>query len=63
MLQRIEQRALAILTFCEGGMCAFMTECEGMDPRGAPGLDPLWALLDTTPEGRGKDGYPERDYA
>jgi predicted dithiol-disulfide oxidoreductase (DUF899 family) len=30
----------------------------GQDPRGAPDPDPLWWLLDTTPEGRGNDWYP-----
>jgi predicted dithiol-disulfide oxidoreductase (DUF899 family) len=35
----------------------------GQDPRGAPDLDPLWTLLDTTPEGRGKDWYPKLNYA
>lgn len=34
----------------------------GQDPRGAPDLDPLWTLLDTTPEGRGTDWYPKLDY-
>lgn len=34
----------------------------GQDPRGAPDLDPLWTLLDTTPEGRGGDWYPKLDY-
>ncbi len=34
----------------------------GQDPRGAPELDPLWLLLDTTPEGRGKDWYPKLEY-
>src|SRR5437762_10511455 len=34
----------------------------GQDPRGAPDLDPLWAVLDTTPEGRGKDWYPRLAY-
>lgn len=34
----------------------------GQDPRGAPDLDPLWNLLDTTPEGRGTDWYPQLDY-
>ncbi|SPA30390.1 conserved hypothetical protein [Cupriavidus taiwanensis] len=33
----------------------------GQDPRGAPDLDALWTLLDTTPEGRG-DWYPELEY-
>jgi len=30
----------------------------GQDPRGAPDLDSLWSLLDTTPDGRGEDWYP-----
>ena len=34
----------------------------GQDPRGAPDFDPLWMLLDTTPEGRGTDWYPKLDY-
>lgn len=34
----------------------------GQDPRGAPDLDPLWLLLDTTPEGRGADWYPKLHY-
>jgi predicted dithiol-disulfide oxidoreductase (DUF899 family) len=34
----------------------------GQDPRGAPDLDPLWSLLDWTPEGRGTDWYPKLDY-
>jgi predicted dithiol-disulfide oxidoreductase (DUF899 family) len=38
------------------------TADPGQDPRGAPDLDPLWALLDTTPEGRGKDWYPSLSY-
>ena len=32
------------------------------DPRGAPDLMPIWNILDTTPEGRGKDWYPELEY-
>jgi predicted dithiol-disulfide oxidoreductase (DUF899 family) len=31
----------------------------GQDPRGAPDPDPLWILLDRTPEGRGSDWYPK----
>jgi predicted dithiol-disulfide oxidoreductase (DUF899 family) len=38
------------------------TADPGQDPRGAPDLDPLWAILDTTPEGRGKDWYPRLSY-
>lgn len=34
----------------------------GQDPRGAPDLDPLWAILDTTPEGRGATWYPRLTY-
>ena len=38
------------------------TADPGQDPRGAPDLDPLWALFDTTPEGRDKDWYPSLSY-
>jgi predicted dithiol-disulfide oxidoreductase (DUF899 family) len=38
------------------------TADPGQDPRGSPELDPLWAVLDTTPEGRGKDWYPRLAY-
>ena len=31
----------------------------GQDPRGAPDADPLWLMLDMTPEGRGVKWYPE----
>lgn len=34
----------------------------GQDPRGAVEMDPLWLLLDITPEGRGTDWYPSLDY-
>jgi predicted dithiol-disulfide oxidoreductase (DUF899 family) len=34
----------------------------GQDPRGAPDLDPLWLMLDLTPEGRGTDWYPKLQY-
>jgi predicted dithiol-disulfide oxidoreductase (DUF899 family) len=34
----------------------------GQDPRGAPDLDPLWLMLDLTPDGRGADWYPKLDY-
>jgi len=32
------------------------------DPRGAVEMDPLWLLLDTTPEGRGVDWHPQLTY-
>jgi predicted dithiol-disulfide oxidoreductase (DUF899 family) len=31
------------------------TASPGQDPRGAPDMDPLWTILDTTPGGRGGD--------
>jgi predicted dithiol-disulfide oxidoreductase (DUF899 family) len=34
----------------------------GQDPRGAVEMDPLWLLLDTSPEGRGTDWYPRLFY-
>jgi predicted dithiol-disulfide oxidoreductase (DUF899 family) len=34
----------------------------GQDPRDAPDFDPLWNLLDTTPEGRDPHWYPKLDY-
>ena len=34
----------------------------GQDPRGAPDLDPLWLMLDLTPQGRGTDWYPKLSY-
>jgi predicted dithiol-disulfide oxidoreductase (DUF899 family) len=34
----------------------------GQDPRGAVEMDPLWLLLDTTPEGRGTDWHPSLTY-
>jgi len=34
----------------------------GQDPRGAPDLDPLWLMLDWTPDGRGTDWRPKLDY-
>jgi predicted dithiol-disulfide oxidoreductase (DUF899 family) len=34
----------------------------GQDPRGAVEMDPLWLLLDTAPNGRGADWYPQLTY-
>jgi predicted dithiol-disulfide oxidoreductase (DUF899 family) len=34
----------------------------GQDPRSAVEMDPLWLLLDTTPEGRGTDWRPSLQY-
>jgi predicted dithiol-disulfide oxidoreductase (DUF899 family) len=48
--------------FYSAEMSASMAD-PGQDPRGAPDLDPLWLMLDLTPEGRGTDWYPQLDYA
>lgn len=45
-----------------GGEMTGKTADPGQDPRGAPDLMPLWTILDTTPEGRGGDWYPNLDY-
>lgn len=42
----------------EGGM---EIADPGQDPHAAPDLNPLWVMLDTTPEGRGTDWYPRLD--
>jgi predicted dithiol-disulfide oxidoreductase (DUF899 family) len=50
-----------IYHFYSGEMSGEMAD-PGQDPRGAPDLDPLWPMLDWTPEGRGVDWYPKLDY-
>lgn len=47
--------------FYSGEMSGAMSD-PGEDPRGAPDLNPLWTMLDYTPEGRGKDWYPKLEY-
>ena len=47
--------------FYSGEMSGSMAD-PGQDPRGGPDLDPLWLMLDWTPEGRGTDWYPQLDY-
>lgn len=47
--------------FWSGEMSGQMAD-PGQDPRGAPDMDPLWNLFDTTPEGRGTDWYPKLSY-
>ena len=42
-----------------GGEMGGGTMDPGQDPRGAPDMDPLWTLLDTTREGRGTDWFPQ----
>jgi predicted dithiol-disulfide oxidoreductase (DUF899 family) len=51
----------AIRHFWSGEMGSEVAD-PGQDPRGAPDLDPLWTILDTTPEGRGTDWYPKLEY-
>jgi len=48
--------------FWSGEMSGDMAD-PGEDPRGSPEMDPLWLLLDATPEGRGTDWYPKLSYA
>jgi predicted dithiol-disulfide oxidoreductase (DUF899 family) len=47
--------------FYSGEMNGEMAD-PGQDPRGAPDLDPLWLMLDLTPQGRGMDWYPKLSY-
>jgi predicted dithiol-disulfide oxidoreductase (DUF899 family) len=47
--------------FYSGEMSGEMAD-PGQDPRGAPDLDPLWLMLDLTPQGRGMDWYPKLSY-
>jgi predicted dithiol-disulfide oxidoreductase (DUF899 family) len=47
--------------FYSGEMNAAMAD-PGQDPRGGPDPDPLWLMLDWTPEGRGTDWYPKLDH-
>jgi predicted dithiol-disulfide oxidoreductase (DUF899 family) len=47
--------------FYSGEMSGTMAD-PGQDPRGGPDLDPLWLMLDLTPEGRGTDWYPKLEY-
>jgi predicted dithiol-disulfide oxidoreductase (DUF899 family) len=51
----------AVRHFYSGEMSGTMAD-PGQDPRGAPDLDPLWLMLDLTPEGRGTDWYPKLEY-
>lgn len=51
----------AIRHFWSGEIGGAMAD-PGQDPRGQPEMDPLWLLLDTTPDGRGTDWYPRLTY-
>lgn len=45
-----------------GSEMVFAPEDPGQHHRGLDFMDPVWGLLDTTPEGRGKDFFPKVDY-
>ncbi len=55
------RRDKVIRHFYSGEMSSAMAD-PGQDPRGGPDLDPLWLMLDLTPEGRGTDWYPKLNY-
>jgi predicted dithiol-disulfide oxidoreductase (DUF899 family) len=50
-----------VLHFYSGEMSGAMAD-PGQDPRSGPDVDPLWLMLDLTPEGRGTDWYPKLEY-
>jgi predicted dithiol-disulfide oxidoreductase (DUF899 family) len=50
-----------VVHYYSGEMGPAMAD-PGQDPRGAPDFDPLWLMLDLTPEGRGTDWYPKLEY-
>jgi predicted dithiol-disulfide oxidoreductase (DUF899 family) len=54
------RNAGTIRHFYSGEGTAEMAD-PGQDPHSAPDMNPLWVLLDTTPEGRGSDWYPALD--
>ena len=56
-----EKRDGTLRHFYAGEMSGEMRD-PGQDPRGAPDLDPLWTLLDTTRDGRGAEWYPKLRY-
>lgn len=55
------RRDSVIRHFYSSEMSGAMAD-PGQDPRGAPDLDPLWLMLDLTPDGRGTKWYPKLDY-
>jgi len=54
-------KALPADVYLSAEMSGTMADPQ-QDPRGAPDFDPLWTILDTTPEGRGTDWYPKLAY-
>lgn len=45
-----------------GSELVFAPEDPGQHHRGLDFMDPVWELLDTTPQGRGKDFFPKVEY-
>ena len=45
-----------------GSELVFAPVEPGQDQRGLDFMDPVWTLLDTTPEGRGAEFFPKVDY-
>lgn len=45
-----------------GSELVFAPEEPGQHHRGLDFMDPVWSMLDTTPEGRGQDFFPKVDY-
>lgn len=45
-----------------GSELVFAPEEPGQHHRGLDFMDPVWGLLDTTPDGRGKDFFPKVNY-
>lgn len=45
-----------------GSELVFAPEDHGQHHRGLDFMDPVWSILDTTPEGRGKDFFPKVNY-
>lgn len=45
-----------------GSELVFAPQEPDQDHRGLDFMDPVWGMLDTTPEGRGKDFFPKLNY-
>jgi predicted dithiol-disulfide oxidoreductase (DUF899 family) len=64
-----EVPALNVFTRRDGSVRHFwsgemtdLTADPGEDPRGAPDASPMWAIFDSTPEGRDPHWYPSLNY-
>jgi predicted dithiol-disulfide oxidoreductase (DUF899 family) len=55
------RRGGRVFHYYSGEMSGAMAD-PGQDPRGSPDPDPLWLMLDLTPEGRGTDWYPKLNF-